>query len=76
MRIHLKTSTENTIERPAGAVTLDNAGYGRYMGELQIIKEAQSADPRTNVVAMIDEEELGLLQYITPGRKFSFRFHG
>ena len=72
----LAIAPENTIERPAGAVTLDNAGYGRYMGELQIIKEAQAADPRTNVVAMIDEEELVLLQYITPGRKFSFRFHG
>jgi len=66
---------ENTIDRPVGAITLDNTGYGRYMGELQIIKEAQGADPRTNVVAMVDEEELGLLQYITPGRKFSFRFH-
>ena len=66
---------ENTAARPVGAVTLDNEGYGRYMGELQIIKEAQGPDPRTNVVAMIDEDELGLLQYITPGRKFSFRFH-
>ena len=66
---------ENNRDRPTGAVTLDNIDYGRYMGELQIIKEPQAADPRTNVVAMIDEDELGLLQYITPGRKFSFRFH-
>lgn len=66
---------ENTAERPIGAITLDNIDYGRYMGELQIIKGAQPADPRTNVVAMVDKDELGLLQYITPGRKFSFRFH-
>ena len=66
---------ENAASRPVGAVTLDNVDYGRYMGELQIIKTPQDADHRTNVAAMIDEEELGLLQYITPGRKFSFRFH-
>jgi hypothetical protein len=79
-RNHLKNlgiaiAPENTAARPVGAITLDNIDYGRYMGELQIIREPQEADPRTNVVAMIDEEELGLLQYITPGRKFSFRFH-
>ena len=79
-RNHLKNlgiaiAPENTAARPVGAITLDNIDYGRDMGELQIIREPQKADPRTNVVAMIDEEELGLLQYITPGRKFSFRFH-
>lgn len=61
--------------RPQGTVTLDNENYGRYMGELQIIKNDLPGDPRINVVAQIDEEELGMLQYITPGRKFSFRLH-
>ena len=73
--MNLAIAPANTAARPVGAITLDNEGYGRYMGELQIIKEAQGPDPRTNVVAMVDEDELGLLQYITPGRKFSFRFH-
>ena len=73
--MNLAIAPANTASRPVGAITLDNEGYGRYMGELQIIKEAQGPDPRTNVVAMVDEDELGLLQYITPGRKFSFRFH-
>lgn len=61
--------------RPRGAITLDNEGYGRYMGELQIVRSHLPGDPRINVVAQIDEEELGMLQYITPGRKFSFLLH-
>ena len=71
----IQLAPENTAPRPLGAITLDNAGYGRYQGELQIIKEAQGPDSRVNVVAQVEPEELGLLQYITPGRKFSFRFH-
>ena len=66
---------DNTIVRPIGAITIDNQRYARYMGELQILRTPQEADPRTNVAAIIDESEVNLLQYITPSRKFSFRFH-
>ena len=65
---------ENTLVRPVGAITIDNQGYQRYMGELQIIRHPQTADTRVNVPAMVEESEVNLLQYITPGRKFSFRF--
>ena len=65
---------DNATMRPIGAITIDNKDYGRYMGELQIIRTPQEADPRTNVAAMIDESECNMLQYITPGRKFSFQF--
>ncbi len=66
---------ENTKVRNYGAVTLDNKDYGRYMGELQIIKCPQPADPRTNVVAILPEEESFLINYIIPGKKFAFEFH-
>ena len=66
---------DNTSVRPIGAITIDNKNYQRYMGELQILRTPQDADPRTNVAAIVDESEVNLLQYITPGRKFSFRFH-
>lgn len=66
---------ENTNLRPAGSVTIDNKNYQRYMGELQLIKNSQIADARTNVVAMIDENELKMLSYITPNRKFSLLLH-
>ena len=72
--MHAKVLPDNATTHPIGAVTIDNEGYGRYMGELQIIRVPQPSDPRTNVAAMIDESECNLLQYITPGRKFSFRF--
>ncbi len=67
-------SPENTKVRPYGAITLDNKDYQRYMGELQIIKRPQPADPRTNVAAQLLEEECFLINYIIPGKKFSFRF--
>ena len=72
--MHATIHPDNTTTHPIGAITIDNETYGRYMGELQIIRMPQPADPRTNVAAMVDESECNLLQYITPGRKFSFRF--
>lgn len=66
---------QNQKMRPYGAVTLDNKDYGRYMGELQIIKHPQPADERVNVAALIPEEEQFLINYIIPGKKFSFHLN-
>ena len=63
---------ENTRVRPYGAITIDNKDYMRYMGELQIIKRPQPADPRTNVAAQIESDECFLINYIIPGKKFTF----
>ena len=65
---------EHTAERPCGAVTIDNSGYGRYMGELEIIKNGQPADPRVNVAAHVKESDRFLIDYISPGRRFSLFF--
>jgi hypothetical protein len=65
---------ENTVERAPGAITIDNEGYLRYMGELEIVRFGQNADRRINVAAKVIDSELFLLDYITPGRKFSFEF--
>lgn len=62
----------NQKVRPYGAITLDNKEYGTYMGELQIMKRPQPADSRVNVAAVIPEEEQFLINYIIPGKKFSF----
>ncbi len=62
----------NIVERPIGAVTLDNMEYGRYRGELQILKTNQPRDNKINVVAHVVQEDLHLLKYITSGRKFYF----
>ncbi len=70
----ISIETENTIDRRAGMITLDNNGYMRYKGELQIIKNPQSADEKVNVIGQIMPDEMFLLQYITPGRKFMLEF--
>ena len=44
----------------------------RYMGELQIIKNNQREDERTNVVASVLQNKLYLLKYIVGGKKFYF----
>lgn len=61
--------------RPYGSITIDNEKYGEYMGELQILKRPLPADERVNVVARIPEEEQFLINYIIPGKRFSFLFH-
>ncbi len=61
---------EPPLPRPVASVTIDNQKYQRYMGELQIIRQPQPADERTNVVALINKEDRFLLNYISPGRRF------
>jgi hypothetical protein len=50
----------------------DNEEYMRYMGELQILKNNQKADYRTNVVARVAENYVHMLKYIDGGKKFYF----
>ncbi|KLU62495.1 hypothetical protein CEB3_c11230 [Peptococcaceae bacterium CEB3] len=59
--------------RPRGSVTLDNSGYRRYMGELQVVMKDLPADPRVNVVAKVIPEEMFLLDALKPGRAFCFK---
>ena len=58
--------------RNKGYVTLDNENYGRYQGELQILKVDLPADYRVNVVASLSNNEMLLLKYLTPGKDFCF----
>ena len=44
------------------------------MGELEIIKNGQPADPRVNVAAQVKESDRFLIDYISPGRRFSLFF--
>lgn len=61
-------------DRHCGDVTVDTTDFLRYMGELQIILQDLPKEKRTNIVARIIPEDLCLLPYITPGRKFRFHF--
>lgn len=63
----------NTAARPTGAVTIDNQGYLRYSGELQVALADLPADPRVNVVGHVVPEDLPLLRLIGPDDPFTFR---
>lgn len=62
---------KNTIERKKYSLTIDNEGYLRYEGELQIVKKDFGADDRVNVVGDVSEAAL-LIDRIRPGDAFKF----
>ncbi len=63
---------QNTVRRNRGSVTLDNIGYLRYMGELQVCRKELPADSRINVIGQIRADWLILLDYIGDSQKFKF----
>ena len=64
---------ENTVDKNYGDITIDNEGYKRYMGELQILTTNQAHDARINKVASVLQDDFYLLKYIKDGKKFYFR---
>ncbi len=58
--------------RPRGSLTVDNALYGRYSGELQLIRQNLPPDERVNVIGRVPENALQLLDSIPRGGKFTF----
>ena len=69
-----KIEEEFSCERKLGDVTLDNIGYARYMGELEIILRDSPKDKRINTVARVKKEDIYLLKKLTGGKKFKFEF--
>ena len=61
---------ENCITRGVGAITIDNKNYGRYTGEVQMIRSPLEADFRVNVVGQVCENALLLMDCIKGGQKF------
>ncbi|MED3887069.1 MULTISPECIES: MupG family TIM beta-alpha barrel fold protein [Priestia] len=59
----------HTVERRIGAITMDNDGYGRYRGEVQIAKRNLSANANVNVIGYVIEEDHELLSLVRPGQK-------
>lgn len=62
--------------RPAGSVTVDNDGAGRYKGEIALQVLDLPADPTVNVVGHVVEEDRPLLERIGPGRAVRLRVVG
>lgn len=61
---------ENCAIRPRGSITMDNARYLRYSGEVMITRQDFPADPRVNVIGQVREGGLLLLDFIGPETPF------
>jgi len=63
---------EFCTERKRGSVTIDNIGYKRYSGEIQILKKDFPPDDKVNVIGCIPEKYGLLLDSIANGKKIRF----
>jgi uncharacterized protein len=62
---------QHTITRNAYSVCLDNVGYLRYAGELQIGRYVRASDPRVNVIADASLSAV-LIDSMSGGEYFEF----
>ena len=61
---------DNCVSRDRGTITIDNVNYGRYTGEIQMIRSPLKADSRVNVIGQVCENALPLMDCIHGGQKF------
>ncbi len=61
---------DNCTARSRGAITMDNCRYGRYSGEIQLIREGLPADERVNVIGSVSPRHALLLDCIRRGGRF------
>lgn len=59
-----KIKQKNSLNRQCGSVTIDNEISGRYVGEINIVKEDILSDGKVNIIGHIYPEYLELLKYI------------
>lgn len=60
----------NCLPRTRGSITVDNDGYGRYSGEVQLVRSDLPADSRVNVIGRLAEPWLLLADCVRRGEKF------
>jgi len=70
-RKHLDIEAFNTIDRKYGYVTIDNSGFLRYKGEVNIILTDLPRDERVNVIGYVDLTE-NIIRALKSGQKFIF----
>lgn len=61
----------NTVERKKYDVTIDNSGFMRYKGEINIILKDLPLDERVNVIGKVDLTD-SIVEALLKGKKFSF----
>lgn len=70
-RVNKDITPFNTIERKKFDVTVDNNGFLRYKGEINIVMKDLEQDDRVNVVGRIDSTKI-VLEEIEKGKSFTF----
>lgn len=65
------TAPWNNLERIRGTITIDNEKYGRYTGEIQMIRSDLKADGRVNVIGHVPRNAWLLMDCIKGGQKFT-----
>ena len=61
---------DNCVERRRRCVTMDNIGYGRYSGEIQLVRADLPADEKVNGIGEVPAEYDLLLDCIKRGKTF------
>lgn len=64
---------QHTQERVKGSITVDNRLYGRYMGEIQVVKQPLPKDEKVNVAAHVIPEDLPLIDWCQEGQLFELQ---
>jgi hypothetical protein len=62
---------DRSTVRTRGSITMDNKEYGRYCGEIMIIRRDLCADERVNVIGRVDEKGLELIDNVGRNTKFA-----
>lgn len=57
-------------KRLRGTITVDNDLYGRYAGEVQLLRQDFAADKRVNVIGKVAQNYLPLVDCILRGERF------
>lgn len=57
--------------RSRGSITIDNCHYGRYSGEVMMVRQDLPADPKVNVIGTVPEKARLLMDCIRRGQKFT-----
>ncbi|HSH36027.1 MAG TPA: MupG family TIM beta-alpha barrel fold protein, partial [Schnuerera sp.] len=71
-RIGKQLEPFNCISREKGTITMDNIGYKRYSGEIQILRQGFPQDDRVNVIGKLKNEYLDIINCIKNRDKIRF----
>ena len=64
----------NPQPRKIGDITVNNYNFGRYMGEVQIVKIDLPPDFRVNTVGQVINPDSFFIEYLHSGQAFAFNF--